>query len=50
MTYFLLRATGVSTQRAAALVFEARAQAKLVRAYRDSGEKFLRRMKRRRDI
>jgi len=50
MTYFLLRASGASAQRAAALVIKARAQAKLVRAYRESGEKYLRRMKRRHDI
>jgi len=46
MTYFLLRASGFSTHRATSSIIKARAQAKLVRAYRESGEKYLRRMKR----
>jgi len=50
MTYFLLRASRARAQRAAALVIKARAQAKLVRAYRESGEKYLRRMQRRHKI
>jgi len=50
MTYFLLRFSGATAKRAAALVIKARAQAKVVRAYRESGEKYLRRMQRRRDV
>lgn len=50
MTYFLLLASGTSTQRAATLIVRARPQAKLVRAYRESGEKYVRRMQRRRDV
>ena len=45
MTYFLLRASGVGPSEAEATIRRARPCIQLVRAYRESGEDFLRRMK-----
>ncbi len=44
LTYFLLRASGASDRRATSLVLRARSYAKVVRAYRESGEKYLHQM------
>jgi protein-tyrosine phosphatase len=41
MTYFLLRASGKSPSAAEAVVIKARPCAKVVKAYRESGEQFL---------
>ncbi len=41
MTYFLLRASGISTCAAEAAIFRARPCAMIVKAYRESGEKYL---------
>jgi protein-tyrosine phosphatase len=43
LTYFLLRATGASRSTAEAIVLRVRPCAKTVQAYRESGEKYLRR-------
>jgi hypothetical protein len=43
MTYFLLRASGASPAVAEAVILQARRCAKIVTAYRESGEKYLRR-------
>jgi predicted protein tyrosine phosphatase len=42
LTYFLLTSSGASSQKAESLVLRAKPRARLVRAYRDSGEDFLR--------
>ena len=44
MTYFLLRASGVGPKRAEALVLKARPKAKIIPAYRESCEDYLRRI------
>jgi len=44
LTYFLLRASGVGTQEAEQLLLNARPRARLIRAYKDSGDDFLRRV------
>ena len=44
MVYFLLRASGVGPERAKALVLKARPNAKIIRAYRESGEEYLQRI------
>jgi Dual specificity phosphatase, catalytic domain len=41
LTYFLLRASGVSVSAAEAVILRARPCAKIVQAYRESGEKYL---------
>jgi rhodanese-related sulfurtransferase len=41
MTYFLLRASGVGPRRAEATIRHARPCVQIVRAYRESGEKYL---------
>jgi hypothetical protein len=41
MTYFLLRASGVTPSVAEAVVLHARPCAKIVKAYRESGEEYL---------
>jgi hypothetical protein len=46
MAYFLLRASGYPPKKAAAAVRKARPCACIVGAYRESGEEFLRRMRR----
>jgi protein-tyrosine phosphatase len=43
MTYFLLRASNNAPEKAVNLVRKARPRAKIVRTYRESGEKYLRR-------
>ena len=45
MTYFLLRASGVGPSEAEARVRRARPCIQIVRAYRESGEEYLRRIK-----
>ena len=45
MTYFLLRASGIGPNEAEATIRRARPCIQIVRAYRDSGEQYLRRMK-----
>ena len=45
MTYFLLRASGVEPSEAEATIRRARPCIQIVRAYRESGEDFLRQMK-----
>jgi hypothetical protein len=45
MTYFLLRASGVGPSKAEATIRRARPCIQIVRAYRESGEDFLQRMK-----
>lgn len=44
LTYSLLRASGAGTQEAEQLPLKARPRARLVRAYQESGENFLRRL------
>ena len=44
MVYFLLRVSGVTPRQAEALVLKARPNARVVRAYRESGENFLKRV------
>ncbi len=46
MTYFLLRSSGVGPNKAEAIVRRARPCVQIVRAYRESGEKYLRRLRR----
>jgi len=46
MTYFLLRASGVGPSEAEATIRRARPCIQIVRAYRESGEDYLHRMKR----
>ena len=46
MTYFLLRASGVGPRKAEATICRARPCVQIVRAYRLSGEQFLKRMNR----
>ncbi len=41
MVYFLLRVSGAGPRKAVALVLQARSSARVVRAYRESGERFL---------
>lgn len=43
MTYFLLRASGVTPSVAESMVYRARSCAKIVKAYRESGEEYLHR-------
>ena len=50
MTYFLLRASGFGPRKAENTIRRARPCAQIVRAYRESGEEYLRRMKRWRDL
>lgn len=45
MTYFLLRASGASPREAEGTIRRARPCIQIVRAYRESGEEYLRRMK-----
>jgi len=45
MTYFLLRASGLSSREAEATLRRARPCIQIVRGYRESGEEYLRRMK-----
>jgi len=47
MTYFLLRASGVGQREAEYIIRRARPCIQIVRAYRESGEKFLSKMKQR---
>jgi protein-tyrosine phosphatase len=42
MAYFLLRASGLEPTKAESIVRHARPSAKIVRAYRESGERYLR--------
>jgi predicted protein tyrosine phosphatase len=42
LTYFLLRASGAGAQEAEQLLLNARPRARLIRAYKDSGDDFLR--------
>jgi len=46
MTYFLLRASGVGPSEAEATIRQARPCIQIVRAYRESGEEYLQRIKR----
>ena len=46
MTYFLLRASGVGPRKAETTIRRARPCVQIVREYRESGEEYLRRMKR----
>jgi protein-tyrosine phosphatase len=46
LTYFFLRFSGLGAKRAEVEIKKARPSAYVVRAYRDSGEKYLQRMKR----
>jgi protein tyrosine phosphatase (PTP) superfamily phosphohydrolase (DUF442 family) len=43
MTYFLLRASGIGVRKAGATIHGARPTAQIVGAYRESGEKYLKR-------
>src|SRR5579864_184489 len=45
MTYFLLRASGIGPREAEATIRRARPCIQIVRAYRESGEEYLHRMK-----
>jgi protein-tyrosine phosphatase len=44
LAYFLLRASGFGPHKAESIVRQARPNAKIVRAYRESGEKYLRKI------
>jgi predicted protein tyrosine phosphatase len=44
LTYFFLRSSGASPEEAESLVIRAKPRARVVRAYRESGEDFLRRL------
>jgi protein-tyrosine phosphatase len=50
MTYFLLRASGVREEKAEKTIRRARPCAQIVRAYRQSGEEYLRRHRRPSDV
>jgi protein-tyrosine phosphatase len=45
LTHFILRFSGLGSKRAEAMIKSVRPSASIVRAYRESGEKYLRRMK-----
>jgi len=46
LVYFLLRAEGVGALKAELLVRQARPRVQIARAYRESGEKYLRKIRR----
>jgi protein tyrosine phosphatase (PTP) superfamily phosphohydrolase (DUF442 family) len=50
LTHFILRFSGLSSRRAEAMIKNVRPSASIARAYRESGEKYLRRMIRRQHI
>jgi len=50
LTHFILRFSGLGSKRAEAMIKNVRPSASIVRAYHESGEKYLRRMKRWPDV
>ena len=50
MTYFLLRASGIGPNEAEATIRRARPCIQIVRAYRESGEQYLHRIKQRKSL